>query len=534
MCERAPLSISAPGCGQPSPVRPASSLSVRAPLAALMAMVAACACGAAGAEQEATRDPAGIGATATSAPSSGQTPGGGRRFHYERAWALSGPCCGDSGHDIAVEPDGSFFIVGNYGALDLDRDGAVDQRSEGGHDAIIMKTRPSGDLAWVRAPRSPAASYARLTVAPDRRGGAYIAGAFIDSLQFRSGQRIVGRGPAHGLLARYSAEGDPLWGRAIGGGGTDIIVDAATDAAGHVYLVASVQGAVDLDGDGRPDATVAGGTGLLVASYDLAGALRWARVAASRRDVTGAAIAVTDGAVQVAGHYRGDDVDLDGDGRADLPPPGEGGAPLLAHFDAGGTLTRAAAVLGPGDTRIGRLAFAANGDVIASGYTEGAADLDGDAKADVTSAGGKAVPFVSRFGRGGELAWVRAFPSDERVAILDMASHAADRVAVSGLYERRLDLDGDGRADAPADPDGRSEGFIAILDHAGHIEQVLSMTGPGHDQPRGVAWSPDGETLSITGFARLNVDFDGDGRPEGGIRCDHYGDIVWARYRLRR
>ena len=63
-------------------------------------------------------------------------------FNYEQAWALAGPCCGDSGHDIAVEPDGSFFIVGNYGALDLDGDGRADLKSEGGHDAIIMKGRP--------------------------------------------------------------------------------------------------------------------------------------------------------------------------------------------------------------------------------------------------------------------------------------------------------------------------------------------------------------------------------------------------------
>ena len=83
-------------------------------------------------------------------------PFGAGSLQSEQAWALNGPCCGDSGHDIAVEPDGSFFIVGNYGALDLDGDGRADLKSEGGHDAIIMKGRPTGKLAWVRAPRSPA------------------------------------------------------------------------------------------------------------------------------------------------------------------------------------------------------------------------------------------------------------------------------------------------------------------------------------------------------------------------------------------
>ena len=458
---------------------------------------------------------------------------GQERFLYERAWALAGPCCGDSGHDIAVEPDGSFFIVGNYGALDLDGDGAIDQRSDGGHDAIIMKGRPDGTLAWVRAPRSPAQSYARLTVASDRKGGVFMAGAFRDGLQFRTGIRLEGGGPQEGLLARYDAAGDPLWAKAIGGAGNDSLADAASDAAGHVYVAGTMQGAVDLDADGRVDATVVGANGLLVASYDESGALRWARVSAGKGDVTAAAIAVAaDGAVHVAGYYKGTDVDLDADGRPDLTPSSAEGGPFLARFEPGGRLARAVALGGSGNNRIGKLALAEGGDLIATGYTQGTVDLNGDGKADVESADARQVPYVARFDRDGALVWVRAFLQRERVAILDLTT-STGRIAVSGLFERRLDLDGDGRPDAAADPDGSSEGFVAILDKGGAIRQVLAITGPGHDQPRGAALAPDGRSLSLTGFVRLNADFDGDGVPEGGVRCDNFGDIIFARYRLK-
>lgn len=454
-------------------------------------------------------------------------------FKYEQAWALAGPCCGDSGHDIAVEPDGSFFIVGNYGALDLDGDGRADLKSEGGHDAIILKGRPAGDLAWVRAPRSPAMSFARLTVTSDRRGGAFLAGGFQDSMQFLSGERIVARGTTDGLLVRYGAEGDPLWARAIGGDRFDVLADASVDAAGQIYVTGTVQGAVDLDSDGRADATVTAENGLVVASYDSSGKMRWARVAISKHDITGSAIVVSAGGVaQVAGHYDGGDVDLDGDGRVDLPAPGMEGAPFIAHFDPGGRLNSAIALLGVGDNRIGNLAHAANGDLVASGYTQGSVDLNGDGKADVVSVENRATPFVARFDRKGTLLWVRAFRQKERVAILDLAT-SVDQIAVSGHYKERLDLDQDGRPDAAADPDGKSEGFVAILDNEGAIRQVLAMTGPGHDQPRGVAFAPDGQSLSLTGFVRLTADFDGDGVPEGNVRCDNDGDIVWARYELR-
>ena len=356
--------------------------------------------------------------------SSPATPSEQDPFKYEQAWALNGPCCGDSGHDIAVDPDGSFFIVGNYGALDLDGDGRADLKSEGGHDAIIMKGRPTGKLAWVRAPRSPAMSFARLTVASDRRGGAYLAGGFQDSMQFLSGVRVVARGATEGLLVRYDAEGDALWARAIGGERLDSLADVSVDAAGHVYVTGRIQDAVDLDADGR----------------------------------------------------------------VGLPAPGVEGAPFVAHFDPGGRLNSAIALLGAGDSRIGNLAHAANGDLVASGYTQGSVDLNGDGQADVVSIDNRATPFVARFDRKGTLLWVRAFSQKERVA---------------------------------------------ILDNDGAIRQVLAVTGPGHDQPRGVAFAPDGQSLSLTGFVRLTADFDGDGVPEGGVRCDNDGDIVWARYQLQ-
>lgn len=363
---------------------------------------------------------------AMAVPASGQA-----RFRYEQAWALSGPCCGDSGDDIAVQPDGSFFIVGHYGALDLDGDGAIDQRSEGGHDAIIMKGRPGGDLAWVRAPRSPAMSFGRLSVALDRRGGVYLAGGFIDRMQFRTGERLTGRGPLDGLLARYSADGDPLWARAIGGDRTESLADAASDAEGHVYVVGRVHGAVDLDSDGRPDATVAGPNGLLVASYDLSGTLRWAKVSAGKADITLPAIAVTpEGVVHVAGHYTGTDADLDADGRADLPAAGEG-VPFLARFDASGRLARAMAFPGAGH-RLSRLAVAANGDLIASGSTQGSMDLNGDGTPDVVGAEGRQTPFVARFNGEGAVVWVRAFRQRERLSILDLTT-STDFIGVNGL-----------------------------------------------------------------------------------------------------
>lgn len=463
--------------------------------------------------------------------SSGGAAGDGR-FHYEKAWALSGPCCGDSGHDISVEPDGSFFIVGRYGALDLDGDDKVDLRADGGHDLIVLKGGPSGSLEWVRAPRSPAMAFGSLAVAPDRRGGAYIAGGFIESLEFKSGVRVEARGPYDGLLARYSSDGTALWAQAIGGEHVDVLSGMATDEAGNVYVVGTVQGRTNLDPDHAAGARGGSDHRLIVASYDPGGALRWARLAGGTGESRGWAIAVSpDGTAHVAGVFRGADIDLDGDGRPDLPAFDADG-PFIARFDPTGGLQRAAALPSRGFNRIGQVGLAGNGDLLLAGYTNDWVDLDADGKADVSSAGNRQLPYVARMTGEGALRWVSAFRQEGRLSILDLTTNG-QTVAIGGLYRDAIDLDGDGRPDARVDPDGQSEGFIAMLDDGGQVRQVLAITGPGADQVRGLSFAPDGRSVSVTGFLRLTADFDGDGKPEGGIKCDSDGDIFWARYQLK-
>jgi len=459
------------------------------------------------------------------------------RFEFEMAAALSGPCCGDSGQDIAVDADGSFFIVGNYGSIDFDGDGKMDHSAEGGHDVIVLKGRASGQLAWIRTPRSPSMSYARLSVAPDRRGGAFVAGGFRESLLLRSGERLVARGPSDGMLIRYSADGEPLWARAVGGEGDDWLVDASTDSQGNVYLAGVVQGAVDLDSDGRPDANVGASRGLLVASWYPEGKLRWARVSRSEREVmagggSGALAVTPQGEVHVAAHYLGADVDLDGDGRVDLPAPGKAGAPLLARFDSDGKLLKATGIGQSGDGRVDTLAIAGNGDLLVGGWSRGPVDLNGDRKPDVDPGAGKRTPYLARLDGRGSLRWVRAIESADKLSITAIAS-SADRIAVGGFYRGAFDIDQDGRIDGVSDPDGKNDGFVAILRDSGAPDRIFTINGPGADQTRGIDFSADGRKLWMTGFVRLTADFDGDGVPEGAVRCDARGDIVWAGYALR-
>jgi hypothetical protein len=120
---------------------------------------------------------------------------------FEWFWAINGPVAADGGGDLSVDDEGNVFLAGSHAGLDMDRDGEVDFESGasayvGAHNALFMKLSrgPSDDrlrLRWMRSPRTPADRSAT-KIAADGRGGAFVIGAFMESIAFEDGPTLPG------------------------------------------------------------------------------------------------------------------------------------------------------------------------------------------------------------------------------------------------------------------------------------------------------------------------------------------------------
>lgn len=111
-------------------------------------------------------------------------------------------------------------------------------------------------------------------------------------------------------------------------------------------------------------------------------------------------------------------------------------------------------------------------------------------------------------------------------------STAGSRIAIGGRYTSTLDIDDDGLPEREADPDDGHEGFVALLDDQGGLQQTLTVVGQDSDVVNAVAFSPDGEYLYLTGYTRLGADYDGDGTIESASVCHQLGDIYLAIFRF--
>ncbi len=464
-------------------------------------------------------------------------------FHYLDVRLMRGPCCSDWGTDLVVDDEGNVLIAGRRGSLDLDYDGIIDIDTFGQPDPLITKLLQVDrmDSGWTQEVGGRGED-AALGVASDRDGGLIAVGYFSDDMRYGSGT-LRSAGGKDGFIARYDRDGNALWARPIGGAGLDQMHRVATDARGNAYVIGTATGDVDIDRDGKVDVTGTARGSALVTAWSPDGTLRWARISGGDARVLGLGIATGNDAIYIAGAYQDGAPDFDADGNPDGPlavsraagPDGSIDYDLngyYARLDTSGRVQWIRIVSGPSIQSAGGLAVAGNGDLFVLGGHNEPSDLDGDGKTDLdfVSLGERRNEFqidanlyLLRVTAGGALAWSRIYTA--------AGTHLAlqgGRLLISGTYSNDLDFDNDGVLERESDGDDRQEGFVAILDEQGQLEQLVTIVGEAADVVNAAGLSPDGRSLYMTGYTQLGADFDGDGVVEASSVCHLAGEVYVA------
>jgi hypothetical protein len=230
----------------------------------------------------------------------------------------------------------------------------------GSGDGMVGLFAADGSHRWSSAIGGAKKDYA-VGVAFDPWGNVLVAGHYQGLVDLGGGAVHVSRGKADAFLLKLDAKGRTLWARTFGCKLDDRAEAVATDAAGNVYLSASVSGPVTLGGRTLPHA---GGTDGLLASFDKNGVHRWSLTFGGVKNESAPALAVSAaGELLVVSNYN-ETARIAG---VQTPTSNETDF-FVAKLSGGGRLRWLRHFGGPGDDVARGVAACPGGEVVVVGY----------------------------------------------------------------------------------------------------------------------------------------------------------------------
>jgi hypothetical protein len=296
--------------------------------------------------------------------------------------------------DIAVDKAGNLYVVGVTSSSDMATPGAFDMELDGLMDAFIAKFDGDGSLIWCTLYGGEDLE-ADVAVALDHAGGIYITGATrsMDGMATPGAHDVDFNGGEYDVfLARFTADGDRVWGSYYGGEDDDGEDDQsfASDSAPDIAALSTVR----LDGSVVKRTLVV--TGITYSSHGIATPNTHDSIRNGVRDA------------------------------------------FLATFDGEtGELMWGSYVGGDGNEYAGGLAVHPGGDIYLVGATSSKQDIATNG-AFKTSISGDVDAFISKFNANGQLTWSTYFggpdsPNIGQESAQSVALDAKGQVYVAGM-----------------------------------------------------------------------------------------------------
>lgn len=326
-------------------------------------------------------------------------------------------------------------------------------------------------------------------VAVAESGATVVTGTFQGTVIFGrnepSATSLTSVGNADIFIARYAANGDLLWAKAVGAAGYDRGNAVALEPQGNSYVIGHFVGVATFgEGPAARTLTSSGSGDLFLAKLDSAGNFLWVEQASGSIGALPAIAVAADGGSYVTGSFAGTATFAIGTATAATLHSNGDTDLFVARFDANGELLWVNQAGGSAADSGRGIALDEGGYSYVTGTFAGAATFGAATPQAITlTSSGGADLFVARYAANGDLLWVtKAGTSDndyaQAIAVDDVGNSTVTGAQGSQLYVARYAVDGS-RLWVGAAGGGSSSawGNAVAVDAAGNSYVVGGFTG---------------------------------------------------------
>ena len=452
----------------------------------------------------------------------------------------------DSGSEIATDPSGNVFVIGNYpAAVTIFSAGGATSNTlnfvgTSGSDCFVAKYSSAGAVLWavrIAATTTTGSSTSSENgngIATDTSGNVVVTGIFTAQVTFANpagaSQVILplsAAGATDGFVAKYSSAGAVLWAARIVAAGAGAVASGnviATDSSGNVLVAGYYLNTLTIynqNGLGTVGATLgnSGSADVFVANYSSAGTVLWAaRIAGTGFDNVLGIATDTSGSVFVTGYYSSA-LTIWGTGQATsttLPFTG-GNDCFVAKYSSAGAVLWAARIAGTTTSSDigGGIATDSSGNVFVVGSYSAALTVfnqgpSGTAGTTLSNAGSSDV-FVAKYSSAGTVLWAARIVSTGGENGNGIATDTSGNVLVTGSYGAALTVFNQGpsgTSGATLPFTGGSDVFVVKYSSAGTVLWAAQIAGTttSSDFGYGIATDSSGNVFVIGDYrAALTV-----------------------------
>ncbi|MES2515343.1 MAG: T9SS type A sorting domain-containing protein [Bacteroidota bacterium] len=437
-------------------------------------------------------------------------------FQWAKGW---GDGYDDYTVGVATDASGNVYTLGVfYGTIDLDPGPATFTiATKGANDIFITKLDPAGNLLWAKRLGGGGNDDAT-DITVDAAGNVYTTGYFIYTADFDPGTGVSNLTAVNNdvFISKLDANGNFVWARNLGGGGSETGMGIHVDASGNVYTTGTFGYAADFDPSPTTTYTLAAPSSntIFISKLDINGNFVWAKAIGGAGGANLGEDITTDAAgnVYTTGQYTKADFDPDATATFSMTcVTGYNSDIFVSKLDPNGNFVWAVS-MGDYNFDYGRsIACNAAGEVYVAGDFSNIVDFDPSATGTYTINGGSSSDaFVLKLTQAGDLIWVKNIGGILSKAIaMGLKLDANENVYTTGSFYGTTDFDPNaGTVNFVSSGSSYNDVFVSMLDANGNYNGAAVFGSSGAND-YGTSIDVDGSgNIIVGGNFNDTCDFD--------------------------